>query len=136
MKTLALNTFHRFATETEFATKDGYDEFLKSLTEGLDLESDYYIAIFGVCATWYRGYAIFKPQSGNRTRSVDIAEMAINQLAEGAIIVHFNPAPTNLMREARNFHEFAYALGSHGLNCLDYCILKDGKLQSFVDTEI
>ena len=74
--------------------------------------------------------------SGDLSRGSAITEIALEHHADGVIVIHLVNAPSSLMLESRQLNSINNCFEENMVNCLDYCVLKNGYLPSFVDTEI
>jgi hypothetical protein len=134
MKTLALNTFVAFENTIVPTSEEQIQNMITGLTRGLD--DDLFLVLYTVAADNYIGFSILTPRSGDRTRSVTMAELALTHGADGALVYHLIISPRSLMHETRMMAEIDATMAEAGVNLMDYGFIRNGKVHSFVDVQI
>lgn len=134
MKTLAINTFVEFANAITPSTEEQLQNLITGLTNGLD--DDLFLVLYTVAATNYIGFSIITPKSGDLTRATTMAEIALDNNADGALVYHLIISPRSLMQETRMMAEIDYTLGAAHINLMDYGFIRKGKVHSFADVSI
>jgi hypothetical protein len=107
---------------------------ITGLTRGLD--DDLFLVLYTVAADNYIGFSILTPRSGDRTRSVSMAELGLAHNADGALVYHLIISPRSLMHETRMMAEIDATMAEAGVNLMDYGFIRNGKVHSFVDVQI
>lgn len=134
MKTLALNTFVEFANAITPETEEQMQNLVLDLTSGLD--DDLFLVLYTSAVFNYIGFSIITPKSGDLTRSTKMAEIALDNNADGALVYHLIISPRSLMHENRMMAEIDHTLGASHTNLMDYGFIRKGKLHSFADVSI
>ena len=134
MKTLALNTFVAFENTVVPTSEEQIQNMIIGLTHGLD--DDLFLVLYTVAADNYIGFSILTPRSGDRTRSVSMAELALANNADGALVYHLIISPRSLMHETRMMAEIDGTMAEAHVNLMDYGFIRKDKVHSFVDVTI
>lgn len=134
MKTLALNTFVAFENTVVPTTEEQILNMIIGLTHGLD--DDLFLVLYTVAADNYIGFSILTPKSGDLTRAVSMAEIALDNNADGALVYHLIISPRSLMHETRMMAEIDGTMAEAHVNLMDYGFIRKDKVHSFVDVTI
>jgi hypothetical protein len=134
MKTIARNTFVAFENTLTITTSEQLSNLVCSLTNGI--EEDLFVVLHTVAASNYIGFSLVTPQSGDRTNASQMAKLACENYADGALVYHHVISPRSLMHETRMMARIDLALAENSVNLMDYGFIRKGKLHCFTDVTI